>query len=136
MVSSVCSLLDNDTTNGGDSADDLLRDDFYETLLRRCHAGEFFAVFAAPPCSTFSVARFFTADNGKPGAPPVRDRKHILGLPDVPKGHATELAKANRIVKRTVALLLAAHSAGSEFCVENPVDRGDITSDHFIDERH
>ena len=131
-----CVMVDSDTANGGDEADDILRDSFYESLLQRCHAGEFFAVFAAPPCSTFSVARFFPKDDGSPGAPPVRDREHIRGFPVPPPAHAKELAIANRTVQRTVAVLLSALGSGAEFCLENPIDRGDDSTPHFIDARH
>ena len=52
-------MVDNDGENGGDAADDLSNDQFYHDLLERAHDGEFLAVVAAPPCSTFSVARLF-----------------------------------------------------------------------------
>ena len=70
-------LVDN-SANGGDKNDDLRSKSIFESLLQRCHKGEFFAVFAAPPCSTFSVARFFKAVNAPS---PVRDRENINGLP-------------------------------------------------------
>ena len=37
---------------------------------------------------------------------------------------------------RTAEILEAAYSSGAEFIVENPVDYGDRTTRHFIDERH
>eukprot|EP00965_Chrysotila_dentata_P131315 4341155-Pleurochrysis_carterae.AAC.2 len=50
----------------------------------------------APLCSTFSVSRFFsTPDSPDGGPPPVRDRDHVLGLPQVPAQHAGELAQAS-----------------------------------------
>ena len=76
-------MLDNDAKHGG-VADDITKDKVYDDLLRRCRIGEFLAVLAAPPCSTFSVSRFFAAsDSDDGGPPPVRDAEHIYGLPDV-----------------------------------------------------
>ena len=106
---------------------------FFEQLLRRCSDGEFVAVFAAPPCSTFSVARFFKSI---PGPPPVRDRDHILGFPKQPPSRLCEAATANLLVSRTTALILAASSAGAELCIENLADRGDPDSRLFMDARH
>eukprot|EP00965_Chrysotila_dentata_P012836 424080-Pleurochrysis_carterae.AAC.1 len=71
------------------------------------------AVFASPPCSSFSVSRFFTSESSSDGGPPpVRDREHILGLPHVPPEHAREVAESNKIIRRTAALLRATHDAG------------------------
>ena len=77
-------LVDNDAANGGDNTHDLRNDAFYADLMRRCHSGEYIAVFAAPPCSTFSVARLFPSKDGKPAPIPVRDRDHVTGLPHLP----------------------------------------------------
>ena len=131
-------LVDNDPKLGGSDLDNILRDDVYEALLARISRGEFFCVFAAPPCSTFSVSRFFeSADSADGGPPPVRDRDHVRGLPDLPSGYKRELAKANALVGRTCALLLAAHQSGTKFILENPADRGDLTkADLFLNELH
>ena len=48
--------VDNDSS-GGDKAHDLLRNDFYSDLPRRAQRGEFLVIWAAPPCSTFSICR-------------------------------------------------------------------------------
>ena len=117
-------LVDSDAQHGGDVAHDLLNDRFYRALRTRIRKGHYFAVFAAPPCSTFSVARHFPpADGKKPGPPPVRTRKFPAGLRPPPKGHEKELAKANKIIDRLCVLLNDAHEAGTEFAVENPSDR-------------
>eukprot|EP00965_Chrysotila_dentata_P146046 4824595-Pleurochrysis_carterae.AAC.1 len=82
--------------------------------------------YASPPCSTFSVYRFFsssTADDGEP--PPVRDRNNILGLGDVLPHHVRELAQANLLVQqRTASVLRAASDAGSEYLLEHPRTEG------------
>ena len=41
--------LDNDATNGGNAAHDLLRDEVFEHLLHLASRGEFLGIFAAPP---------------------------------------------------------------------------------------
>ena len=57
--------VDNDPALG-DKSHDVLIDTLYSDLLRRAQRGEFLAVWAAPPCSTFSVARFRRIAGGPP----------------------------------------------------------------------
>ena len=118
--------IDNDPASGGGAEGDILNDDVHNRLLQRVIKGEFFAIFAAPPCSTFSVSRHYTAKGSADGGPPVvRDRSHIAGLPHVPEGHRRELLMANAIVARTAALVMAGFHRGVQYVVENPADRGD-----------
>ena len=111
-----------------------------ETLLglRRVRAKDFHAVIAAPPCSTFSVSRFFKeASDGQPGPPAIRTRTHPEGITNVPPDHVKELRLANLLVTRTCRLLTAATEVGSEFILENPADRGDPgVKYYFLNERH
>eukprot|EP00966_Prymnesium_polylepis_P248538 5746502-Prymnesium_polylepis.1 len=58
--------VDNRHDDGGGDDHDLLNDDFFTYLLEHVRSGHFDAVFAAPPCSTYSVARFFETDSGGP----------------------------------------------------------------------
>ena len=119
-------LLDNDPETGGGADGDILSDDVHNRLLQRVSRGEFLAIVAAPPCSTFSVTRHFAADGSKDDGPPVvRDRNNIRGLPNVPTKHLRELRQANAIVARMTALLTAAFAAGTQYIIENPADRGD-----------
>lgn len=39
---------------------------------------------------------------------------------------------ANEVTRRTCAVLSAAHSAGAEFALENPADRGDASVPHLF----
>eukprot|EP00965_Chrysotila_dentata_P057095 1894464-Pleurochrysis_carterae.AAC.1 len=129
--------VDNCSSDGGGDAHNVLVDSVYERLLQRCADGYYAAIFASPPCSTFSVSRFFSASDATDGGPPpVRDRDHILGLPDVPAQHARELAQANELVRRTARLLRTANSAGAEFILEHPADRGALSSPLFLHQRH
>ena len=120
--------IDNDGDNGGDPSDDLLDNDVYEPLLRRVQRGEFLAVYAAPPCSTFSVSRFTRSADSADGGPPVirrRSNGQVTGMVNCPAKHRRELRKANELIRRTCTLLRAAADAGSEIALENPADRGD-----------
>ena len=113
-------MVDNDGKRGGNNSHDLLDDSFYRKLLERVESGEFCAIFAAPPCGTFSISRFFTK-----GPSPVRDRANILGLANLSSRSKRELTDANTLVSRTCHLLSSGWRVGTQFVLENPVDRGD-----------
>eukprot|EP00965_Chrysotila_dentata_P050891 1687939-Pleurochrysis_carterae.AAC.1 len=69
--------VDNDPVSGGGGNHNLLNDAVYERLLQRCASGYYTVVLASPPCSTFSVSRFYTSPSAHDGGPPpVRDRDH------------------------------------------------------------
>ena len=56
----------------------------YEKLRERVVDGTYAAIIAAPPCSTFSISRFFSAKSASDGGPPpVRTRTEIEGCADV-----------------------------------------------------
>ena len=116
--------MDNDASRGGDNTHDLLNDHFFQSLIRRCSRGEFLAIVAAPPCSTFSISRFIGTEDPTIGAPVVRTREHIYGVPNLDQRHERELRESNELVRRMCTLLHIAHAAGSEFLIENPIDRG------------
>ena len=119
-------MVDSDEKHGGESTHNILKDEFYTQLLRRTESGEFLAIVAAPPCSTFSVARHFkSSDPTKPGPPPVRNRENPQGIPGLGPLHAKEVRRANTIIARTCAILTAAVNVGTEFIMENPADHGD-----------
>ena len=130
-------LVDNDPRDG-DTNDDIMDTDFFDALLAKARRGEFLAIFAAPPCSTFSVGRSFRAAGSDAtgaadgGPPAVRSRSHPDGLPNPPPGHERELADSNILILRTLALLNAAILVGSQFVIENPADHGDVNLPGFI----
>ena len=119
--------FDCDAKNGGGEDADILNDAFFTSLFNLVRNGHYAAIFTAPPCSTYSVARHFSANRpGRDRGPPVvRKRGEILGIANVPDKHKRELRRANEITRRTAILLTAAHRAGTEFILENPADRGD-----------
>eukprot|EP00965_Chrysotila_dentata_P078823 2599534-Pleurochrysis_carterae.AAC.1 len=55
--------IDNCAKDGGGNAHNILVNSVYERLLQRCADGYYMAVFASPPCSSFSVSRFFNGEN-------------------------------------------------------------------------
>ena len=132
--------LDNDGDNGGDPNHNILSNDVYDSVLRRVQRGEFLAVFAAPPCSTFSISRFIRSPHSPDGGPPVIRRRcngQVTGVKDCPAAHRRELKRANEIVARTCAILTAALEVGTEFALENPADAGDPNFPHrMIDPDH
>ena len=129
-------MYDVDPRHGGTPADDLTDVEVYTKLLDRVRSGEFHVVIAAPPCSTFSIARYFPCGPDDP--PMVRDREHPMGLANLGR-HTNEVYRANLLVRRTCDLLKAAYDAGSEYLCENPADRGSLAPDTghlLIDVRH
>eukprot|EP00965_Chrysotila_dentata_P111123 3672564-Pleurochrysis_carterae.AAC.1 len=86
-----CDTIDNHRAYGVGDAHNLQRNSVYQRLLQRCAAGEYAAVVASPPCSTFSVSRHFRSDASPDGGPPiVRIREYPLGRPDVNPAHARD----------------------------------------------
>ena len=130
--------VDNDSS-GGDKAHDLLRNDFYSNLLRRAQRGEFLVIWAAPPCSTFSICRFLPTRTPGGGPPIIRRRQEgqVTGARDCPQKNRRELKVSNELTSRTIAILRAGFDAGSECGLENPVDAGDEDHpEHLVDREH
>ena len=106
-------MYDNDAKTGGGAGADITDDDVYDALRERIVRGEFAVILAAPPCSTFSISRFFdasTSDGGDRGPPIVRDADHPDGLPEseIDPAHVKELRSSNLLLQRTVNLAIAA----------------------------
>ena len=131
-------LFDSDPNIGGGDSADITKEAVYEQLRERIVRGEYAIIIAAPPCSTFSISRFFkSATSPDGGPPPVRTRVEITGCRFLPSKHRAELERANNVVNRMCALLLLAHRAGTEFIIENPADRGDVSKPElFINAMH
>ena len=127
--------VDNDPMLG-DKSHDVLVDTFYSDLLRRAQRGEFLAAWAAPPCSTFSVARFRRMAGG-PLVVRRRPPDQMAQALDCPPKNRSEVRKSNELDNRTINILRAAHGAGSEFGIESPADHGDTDQlDLFVDADH
>ena len=133
--------FDNDRELGGGWQDDLLNDARYTELLHQARAGAYDAIHCAYPCVTTTVARCFDASGygGGRGPIPVRDAEHPDGIPDLPPKYRRELLNANRLLDRTVEILIAAHHSPrrTTICFEGPADRSiPGTAQHMADVSH
>ena len=115
-------VVEMDLLLGGE-AHDVTRAEVFEPLMRRIAMGDFAAVFAAPPCATFSVAHdpvLRRCDDGQ--------IEGVQGLPDEWKAH---VKRHTSIARRTGRLLQAAHQQGLLWLCENPSFRGEKGSPAF-----
>ena len=103
--------FDNDRNLGGGWQDDLLNDSRFTEVLHQARAGGFDTIHCAYPCITTTVARCFdaTGNGGGRGPIPVRSAEFPDGIPDLPPKYQRELLNANRLLDRTVEILIAAH---------------------------
>ena len=118
--------FDNASSAGG-PAHDILKDSFFQHLLTNARQKKYRAIYAAPPCSTFSVSRFNDYEGKDPldrGPPVIRTREHVMGIPNIPPNHKNELNMANQLVARTAALIDLIAEGGGSFVIESPSDRG------------
>ena len=116
-------VLEIDIRIGGD-AHDLSIAKVFEVLLARVARGEFVAIFAAPPCATFSIAH----------EPQLRSALQPSGLSTVPAEWKVYLLKHTALAERTAQLLLAAEQQALPWMVENPSWRGDESSPAYWEE--
>ena len=107
----------------------LLNYQVFNDLLWRIDQNEFRAVFAAPPCGTFSVAR--TPLHGNQGTSAIRSRMHPMGLPGLTRLATLQAADANILLQRTARIIMAVDAWGGPWMIENPVDRGNAHTQHF-----
>ena len=120
--------FDNDKLLGGGWRHDVLNDATYSRLLEAAANGAWDAMMVAEDCATYTSARFFDASggNGDPGPPPVRTKTHPDGLPEdqLDPRYATELRNANKRLRRTVDIMIAAHKSSKRTTIifENPAD--------------
>ena len=133
--------FDNDRDLGGGWQDDLLNDSRYTELLHQARAGAFDSIHCAFPCVTTTVARCFDAsgEGGGRGPIPVRSAEHPDGLPNLPPKYKRELLNANRLLDRTIEILIAAYQSPrrTTICFEGPADRSiPGTAQHMADVSH
>ena len=133
--------FDNDRDLGGGWQDDLLNDSRYTEILHQARAGAFDSIHCGFPCKTTTVARCFDAsgEGGGRGPIPVRSAEYPDGLPNLPPKYKRELLNSNRLLDRTVEVLLAAHQSPrrTTICFEGPADRSiPGTAQHMADVSH
>ena len=127
--------IDNDPDLGGGWDHDLLNDEKFTQLRQRCASGMYHGLIVGFPCSTFSISRFFDAGGDDGGPPPVRNADNPDGLPlsSIPAAHHRELRMTNKLLDRTVELIIAARQspARTTVIVENPADRSIVGSNQY-----
>ena len=106
---------------------DLLDDRVFDALRAQTRRRRFGVVFAAPPCSTFSVARLVYAT----GPPQLRSRLHPHGIPGLRQDDAARVAQHDVLIRRMLDIMHNAALRGAELAIENPVPRGDPASSFF-----
>ena len=133
--------IDNDKDLGGGWQDDLLNDSRYAEVFQQARAGSWDTIHCAFPCNTTTVARCFdaTGNGGGPGPIPVRSAEYPDGIPGLPRKFARELLNSNRLLDRTVEILIAAHRSPRRTTIvfEGPADRSiPGTGQHMADVSH
>ena len=81
---------------------DVLRPAVQKRLLKMVSGGSCVGIMAAPPCTTFSLAR----------QPPVRDKQNLYGKKDLGEKERAQVQQANQIVAFTFRLLETASRFG------------------------
>ena len=76
-------------------------------------SGQVWGVHMGTPCSSFSRAR-----RGKP--PPLRDRLHIMGLPNLSDKDQVRVQIVNLLMRFSFKLLLTCRQQGIPATIENP----------------
>ena len=133
--------IDNDKDLGGGWQDDLLNDSRYAEVFQQARSGAWDTIHCAFPCNTTTVARCFdaTGNGGGPGPIPVRSAEYPDGIPGLPRKFARELLNSNRLLDRTVEILIAAHRSPRRTTIvfEGPADRSiPGTGQHMADVSH
>ena len=106
--------VDEVDTKIGGVEHDLTRTHVSDLWINRIVAGDYDAVFAAPPCSSYSISH----------DPPLRSALEPLGVTPLPSEWRAYVEKHNRLTTFTAAALRAAHDLGMLWAAENPADRG------------
>ena len=113
-----CRDIDIVNKSQGDSQQhDLSDDTLWLSLFRDLKDGQFTAVFAGTPCTTFSAAR-----TGPPGPRPLRNHDNPYGLP---KSHlsikeADEVRLGTYFALKSVEFLSVAREQDMPSALENP----------------
>ena len=109
----------------------LVDDSVWRPLVAKLHAGEYSALFASPPCGTFSRVR------SRPGGPPPlrglqgRDR---YGLSKLTYKQSEEVRTHNLLAVRTAEAAHVCINIGIPFIVEQPALRDGEISMYRMDE--
>ena len=106
-----------DTKLGG-HRHDVTRPAVADALISATASGQYHFIFVATPCSSYSVAH----------KPQLRSRRSPMGIAGVPPEWTRYLEKHNHLGTFTARLITAADAAGVPWALENPADRGCVSS--------
>lgn len=119
-----CNVEEIDVKRGG-HLHDVRRQELRDMLVRGVRRKAYDVVWIATPCSSFSVLW----QDGTQGR--IRSRSSPEGVQPLPRRWRAYVRKHNEFVRLTAELAAAAHTAGTTYIIENPVDRGYVGSPHF-----
>jgi hypothetical protein len=100
-------MIDIDT---GNSDNDMSNNDNVPALVDRAAASSAAYVHMAPPCNSFSSARY----------PRIRSRDYPHGLPQASESDQNVLQLSNDIVRNTFQMATELHQLGAVVSIENP----------------
>ena len=107
-----CDVIAIDTKVGG-ASHDVLRASVGLPLLTRIQAREFDCVFAATPCSSYSVLH----------DPQLRSTSEPEGVEPIPEEWRAYVAKHNLLADFTASAIDSCLASSTPFAMENPADR-------------
>ena len=100
----------------------LLDDAAWGRIRQDLESGVYVALFAAPPCRTFSEVRSI-----QPGPPPLRDKAHPYGFPKsqakqrgISDADLVKTREDNLLAERTAEACFILHQQGGAYGVEQP----------------
>ena len=99
---------------------DMRNPDSRQLWLNYVKNGYFLAIIGAPPCETYSAARFLALEDGSAGPPPVRSLQEPWGLSTNSWKHQRQVLIANDLMQAWLLLVLAAYANGTAIVMEHP----------------
>ena len=99
---------------------DMRNPDSRQLWLNYVKNGYFLAIIGAPPCETYSAARFLALEDGSAGPPPVRSLQEPWGLSTNSWKHQRQVLIANDLMQAWLLLVLAAYAKGTAIVMEHP----------------
>ena len=100
--------------------DNLMREDVVARWTSLIIARAVLALFAGPPCETFSVIRGLELEDGTKGPPPLRKLEQLCGLIDVIRKQSDQLITGNTLYCTAIILSAAAARHGCAALLEHP----------------
>ena len=85
-------------------------------------AGRVLAVFAGPPCGTWSVSRFNELSDMTRGPRPVRSPASPWGIPGLKRRERRDVELGSQLLRATVGLMYVAAAVGAIFIMEHPAE--------------